>query len=88
LIKSYIPRIFAVGIYTVNIPQIDGVGYQVFANNVEEVHGIFNVGLTEGKLKVDLPDGKYRNYLNNKYVKVEDGLVKLGQEPIIVKVKK
>jgi glycosidase len=81
-------KIFASGVYSVNIPQVDGVGYQVFANNVEEVHGIFNVGLTEGKLKVDLPHGKYRNYLNNKYIKIEDGFVKLGQDPIIVKVKK
>ena len=80
-------KIFASGIYTVNIPQVDGVGYQVFSNDIEEIHGIFNVGLTEGNLKVNLPDGKYHNYLDNKSIKVEAGLVKLGQEPIIVKIK-
>jgi glycosidase len=81
-------KIFASGIYQVNLPDIDGVAYQTFKNDFEEYHGIFNVGLVEGSITVNIPDGKYRNYLNNKYVKVIDGEVKLGKEPIIIRSKK
>ncbi len=81
-------KIFANGIYNVHIPEIDGVAYQSFANDVEEYHGIFNLGQTEGELKIDIKDGKYRNYLTDKYVKVVDGLIKLQKDPIIIKIKK
>lgn len=81
-------KIFANGVYTVNLPEIDGVAYQVFSNNEEEIQGIFNVGLQEGYLDVNLKDGKYRNYLTNKMVKVENGKIKLGTDPIIVIFKK
>ncbi|MDY0217697.1 MAG: hypothetical protein RBS19_12155, partial [Bacteroidales bacterium] len=76
------------GVYTVNLPEMDGVAYQVFSNKEEEIQGIFNVGLQEGYLDVSLKDGKYRNYLTNKMVKVENGKIKLSTEPIIVKFKK
>jgi hypothetical protein len=72
----------------VNIPEIDGVAYQVFESDTEVYQGIFNLGQVKGSLKVDLPDGKYRNYLTKKYVKVIDGEVKLITDPIILKIKK
>ncbi|MGD9963855.1 MAG: alpha-amylase family glycosyl hydrolase [Candidatus Izemoplasmatales bacterium] len=81
-------KIFASGIYQVNIPEIDGVAYLSYSNNLEEIHGIFNVGLKSGNIKVNLPDARYRNYLTNKYVKVSEGLLKLSKDPIIIKLKK
>jgi len=81
-------KVFAYGKYTVNIPEIDGVAYQVFESDTEVYQGIFNLGQVNGSLKVDLPDGKYRNYLTKKYVKVIDGEVKLITDPIILKIKK
>jgi len=81
-------KVFAYGKYTVNIPEIDGVAYQVFESDTEVYQGIFNLGQVKGSLKVDLPDGKYRNYLTKKYVKVIDGEVKLITDPIILKIKK
>lgn len=81
-------KIFANGVYTVNIPELDGVAYQVFADQFEEYHGIFNVGLTKGVIKVNLPDGKYRNYLTNKYVTVKDNLIKLSDDAVIIKIRK
>jgi len=80
-------KIFASGIYHVHIPEIDGVAHQSFNNNLEEYHGIFNLGQTEGELKTNIRDGKYRNYLANKYVKVSDGMIKIQKDPIIIKVK-
>jgi hypothetical protein len=80
-------KIFASGIYQVHIPEIDGVAHQSFKNNIEEYHGIFNLGQTDGELKTNIKDGKYRNYLANKYVKVSDGMIKLQKDPIIIKVK-
>ncbi|MFA7076354.1 MAG: alpha-amylase family glycosyl hydrolase [Candidatus Izemoplasmatales bacterium] len=81
-------KIFAKGMYRVNIPEIDGVAYQSFSNDVEEIHGIFNVGLVKGSISVSLPDGKYRNYINGKYIKVENNSIKLTEETIIIKLKK
>ena len=81
-------KIFSQGKYKVEIPEIDGVAHQVFYNDLESYHGIFNLGQKEGKIKVDIPDGKYRNYLNNKYVIIKNGELKLNKEPIIIKLKK
>jgi len=81
-------RVFSKGTYLVHIPEVDEVAYQSFENEVEVYHGIFNLGLLEGKIKVDVPDGKYRNYLNNKYIKVKDQEIKLSKEPIIFRIKK
>ncbi len=81
-------KIFASGIYNVHIPEVDGVAYQSFVNDQEEIHGVFNVGLVEGKVKVNVKDGSYRNYLNKKSVKITDGYMKLVHEPVIIKIKK
>ncbi|MDT8336769.1 MAG: alpha-amylase family glycosyl hydrolase [Candidatus Izemoplasmatales bacterium] len=88
LVKLKKRKIFASGIYSINIPEVDGVAYQTFADQIEEYHGIFNVGLSTGFIKTNLPDGKYRNYLTNKYVTVKDSLVKLSEDPIIIKFRK
>jgi len=88
LIKIKKRPVFATGIYTVNIPEIDGVAYNTFENEKEIWVGIFNVGQVEGLMKVKLEDGSYRNMTNNKKVYVKDGLVPLTKEPIIIKLVK
>lgn len=88
LIKLKKRKVFASGIYTVHIPEIDGVAYQTFENNLENLVGIFNVGLVEGFIKVDLPDGTYTNRLTSKKVKVINGEIKLSKDPIVLQIKK
>jgi len=80
--------IFSKGVFHINLPEIDGVAYNTVENDNEKYVGIFNVGQTEGQLKVDLSDSRYRNYLTGRIVTVKDGYVKLGNDPIIIKLKK
>lgn len=80
--------IFAKGIFKINIPEIDGVAYNTVEDDTEKYAGIFNVGQVEGTLKVELPDGRFRNYLTGKIVTVKDGYLKLRKTPIILKIKK
>lgn len=80
--------IFSKGIFNINIPLIDGVAYNTVEDDFKIYHGIFNVGQANGKLKVNLPDGKYRNYLTGKTIKVLNGYIVLQRDPIIVRIKK
>lgn len=80
--------LFSKGIFTVNIPKIDGVAYNVVKDEKDKYVGIFNVGLVEGELEVDVPDGHYRNYLTGKIVKVIDQKIALNKDPIIIRLKK
>lgn len=81
-------KIFSSGIFKVNLPDVDGVVYNTVENDTEKLVGIFNVGLVENELLVDLADGKYRNYLTRKVVSVENSIVKLSKDPIILRLKK
>ncbi len=81
-------RIFAEGIYTVNIPETDGVAYNTFEYRGLKYIGIFNVGQVEGKFTVDLEDGRYRNCLNRKMINVVNGKIDLVKYPIVIKLKK
>jgi len=81
-------KIFADGVYQVNIPEVDGVAYQEFKSKEEEYHGIFNLVKVNEELSVSIPDGTYRNYLTGKSVKVQNKKLKLNNDPIIIKVKK
>ncbi|MBU1144352.1 MAG: alpha-amylase [Firmicutes bacterium] len=81
-------KVFSSGVYTVHIPEIDGVAYNTFENNQEKYIGIFNVALAEGNIKVDFPDGTYHNYLTGKQEKIESGLLKLSNNPVVIKIKK
>ncbi|MGM0496262.1 MAG: alpha-amylase family glycosyl hydrolase [Bacillota bacterium] len=80
--------IFAKGIYDVHMRDIDEVAYQTFENDKLIYHGIFNLGKVKGQLDVNIKDGRYRNYLDKKIIKVENGKIDLKSYPIIIKEKK
>ncbi|MFW5889355.1 MAG: alpha-amylase family glycosyl hydrolase, partial [Bacillota bacterium] len=80
--------IFANGIYNVHMRDIDDVAYQTFENDKIAYHGIFNLGKVKGQLAVNIKDGRYRNYLDKKIIKVENGKIDLKPYPIIIKEKK
>ncbi|PKL01047.1 MAG: alpha-amylase [Tenericutes bacterium HGW-Tenericutes-1] len=88
LIKIKKRNVFSSGIYTVNIPEIDGVAYNSFDNEQEAWHGIFNVGQVDGSIKVKLEDGFYRNQLTGKMVKVQNGSIDLSRDPIAIRIMK
>ena len=80
-------KIFADGIFNINIPEIDGVAYNTVENEKYKYIGIFNVGQIKNDLEVSLKDGRYRNYLDNKIIIVKDSKIKLTEYPIILKIK-
>ncbi|QWC00125.1 alpha-amylase [Mycoplasmatota bacterium] len=80
-------KVFSSGKYCVHIPDIDGAAYQTFANDKNAYHGIFNLEKTKGQMKVYLNDGRYRNYLDKKIIKVENGMIDLQDKPIIIREK-
>jgi len=80
--------LFAKGVFNFYIPNIDGVAYNTVENDIEKYHGIFNVGLSEGVIEVDIADGNYRNYLNGKIIKVRNKTIELINDPIIIRLKK
>ena len=53
----------------------------------KKVVGIFNVGLDEGTVKLDLPDGTYINEINQKEVTIKDGSYELTKEPVVFWIK-
>ncbi|MDD3478710.1 MAG: alpha-amylase family glycosyl hydrolase [Candidatus Izemoplasmatales bacterium] len=81
-------RIFAEGVYTVSIPEVDGVAIQSFENDQEKYVGIFNVGQGSGQVAIDLPDGNYPNLLGGKRLKVESGYFELSSGPIAIRIRK
>ncbi len=81
-------RVFADGIWKVNIPEIDGVAYNTVENSSEKWVGIFNVGQMEGDLPVNLPDGTHRNRISGLPVRIRNGKVALSPDPIILRLRK
>ena len=78
-------KVFASGVYQVHFPEIDGVAYNTFEDDKEKIIGIFNVGSMEGKIKIDLEDGKYRNYLTGKTFYIKDGSLTLSNDPLVIR---
>lgn len=77
--------IFANGKWEITIPSIDGVAYNTVENTHEKWVGIFNVGQSSGFLPVSLSDGIYKNQLTGKKIRVEQGKIVLGIDPVILK---
>jgi glycosidase len=80
--------VFVSGKWNVHIPEVDGVAYNSVENEKEKWVGIFNVGQKPVVLPVELSEGKYRNVLNGKTVRVEGGILSLGSDPIIIRIRK
>jgi glycosidase len=79
--------VFTNGIWEINLPSIDGVAYNTVQNKREKWVGIFNVGQSSGSLSVALEDGIYKNQLTGKKVRIEQGKIILGMEPILLKIR-
>ena len=47
--------------------------------------GVFNVGLEEGSIQVDLKDGQYINEITQSMITVKNQRITLSKEPIIIK---
>lgn len=74
--------IFDEGNYKIHTTDKDVI-YASYETKKKKIIGIFNVGLEEGSLTIDLPDGQYINELNNHAFKVNDNNLPLTSNPII-----
>ncbi len=79
-------KIFSYGFYDIiNSDKDVYIGNYKYLD--KEVFGIFNVGLEEGFIEVDIKDGAYINVISNEQVIVKEGKIKLSNNPIIMWVK-
>lgn len=79
-------KAFSYGFYNIMITD-----QEVFVGEFEylgkTVVGVFNVGLEEGTIKLDKPDGTYINEITNQEITIKDGALQLSKDPIIFWVK-
>jgi hypothetical protein len=75
-------KIFAYGYYDIKITDKE-VYYGDFSLDSKRIVGIFNLGKDTGFIKVDIPDGKYKNLITEKDIEIIDSKLELSLEPII-----
>jgi len=74
--------LFTKGIHSVSKCEVEGVFVGEYKLN-EHVVGIFNVGLKQGEISIDVEDGTYINIIYDEEVYVEDGMIKLSKKPVM-----
>ncbi len=81
--------IFVSGVYNIEQPHENkDVAYLRYEQGNEMYVGLFNFKAGTGNtanIKTHLPDGAYENLTNGETVEVVDGVVAIGENPIIVK---
>ncbi|MBN2696997.1 MAG: alpha-amylase, partial [Bacilli bacterium] len=81
-------KLFVSGVYKVIFPETEDVAGISYEDDSLLVIGIFNLGGVTGAIKIGLPDGKYRNYLDGKIMTVKNGMIGLAKEPVILRIQK
>jgi glycosidase len=76
-------EIFAKGHYEILDSGRVGVVVATYQLNNRLMVGVFNLEQKLGDISVPVPDGTYENLISAKQIKVEDGKMTLGVEPII-----
>jgi hypothetical protein len=49
--------------------------------------GIFNIGLEHGEIHVSIPDGQYKNLIDESSINIISSKLELTNKPVIIKVK-
>lgn len=76
-------KIFSYGFYDIVIHDLEVfVGHYKYLG--KQILGIFNIGLVEGDIEVELLDGEYKNILNDETVIVNNGRLTLSNYPIMI----
>jgi glycosidase len=71
------------GYYQIHHSSPLGVIRASYQTKPQILQGVFNVEGKCGFLKVDCKDGSYRNLIDGKEIQIQDGVMKLQNEPII-----
>ncbi len=75
--------LFQVGVYQIHMQDKEAAVIS-YENKNSLTVGIFNVGNTQGEVKVNVPDGTYQNILYPNQVVVKDGKLILQEKPIVL----
>jgi len=75
-------KIFSYGFYNIRVLDIDVFCAQ-YSYLGKEIIGVFNVGLEQGTLNIDILDGKYTNLIDNSDIIIKKGLLELSNKPLI-----
>lgn len=74
------------GIYNINCSD-EGVIYSSYSYEGKKITGIFNVENRTGSMKIDAPDGKYKNLTDDSIINIKNGEFELCNYPVIFEYK-
>lgn len=57
-----------------------------YKHSGQELLGIFNLKENQGKIKLDIEDGDYTNFITSDLVSIKDGMIELIDTPIILQL--
>ncbi len=80
--------IMSCGIFNVVDVSQDDIVVMTYENNEKKRYGIFNLGLVDTFLTIDIRDGEYLNFVNGNRVYVKHNKIILGENPFIFDVYK
>lgn len=76
--------LFRDGRYNIHLNDLE-IAHLSYETDDEKMVCILNLGSCKGRVKVDLPDGKYINLFNDQEVEVNDNHVELILDPLVIK---
>lgn len=74
------------GVYTIMLGNISESVILKYETELKTRVAIFNFGLKDGELSVDIPDGIYENLVGHSSIVVRNGYLRLEGEPILIDV--
>lgn len=80
-------EIFATGLWKASDLNED-TALLSFENKIKKIMGIFQLKENKNLVKLDLPDGKYLNLLNNQEIEIKNNLLLTNNYPVIIQITK
>ena len=79
-------KTFSYGFHDIHIEEKD-VLLSEYRYLDKKVIGVFNVGLENGTIEIDVPNGEYINVIDDSVVTIKDKKLDLSNDPVIIWVK-
>ncbi len=78
--------IFTYGNYYIETSTCKDIFCLRYENKEKNVYGIFNVGIKEQNLSINIKSGKYKNLIDNSYLFIKNGEMKVSNMPLIFEI--
>lgn len=79
--------LFKDGVYNIKLHE-EEIGHITYQNDYQMMECISNLGGLDNEIKVETQDGEYINLINNQIIKVNNGKIRLTEDPIVIISKK